>query len=120
MTLSSAAFSSTVNGGETMKRLLLALTLALATLPAAHAKEEKAPTPQQERMRHCNEEARKQGLMGDERKQFMRQCLKGGGEAGKARTEQQQRMADCSRQAKEQNLKGDARRKFMSQCLKKQ
>lgn len=103
-----------------MKKILIALTLALATVSAAHAREEKAPTPQQERMRHCNEEAGKQGLKGDARKEFMSQCLKGGAEPAKARTEQQQRMADCSREAKEKGLKGDERKKFMSQCLKKQ
>ncbi|MEO1767060.1 PsiF family protein [Thiobacter aerophilum] len=102
-----------------MKKILLALTLALTTLSVAHAREEKAPTPQQERMRHCNEEAGKQGLKGDERKSFMSQCLKGGSQPAAARTEQQQRMADCNREAKEKGLKGEERKKFMSQCLKK-
>lgn len=102
-----------------MRSVLLALLLGLTSLSAAHAKEEKAPTPQQERMRSCNAEAAKQSLTGEARKQFMSQCLKGGGEPAKARTEQQQRMADCSKQAKEKALKGDERKKFMSECLKK-
>jgi hypothetical protein len=103
-----------------MKRLLIAIGLALATLTVAHAKEEKAATPQQERMRQCNQQAAEKGLKGEERKQFMSQCLKSeGGVASKARTPQQERMASCSREAKEKGLKGEERKQFMSQCLKK-
>lgn len=110
-----------------MKNTLLALCLGLGIAAGlAHAREENAPTPQQERMRSCSSEAKEKNLKGEERKQFMRQCLKGNKEdkdataaAAPQRTEQQQRMADCSKEAKEKNLKGAERRQFMSECLKK-
>jgi hypothetical protein len=44
---------------------------AAADAPAAA----KAPTAQQSKMATCNKEAREQTLKGDERKQFMRECL---------------------------------------------
>ena len=44
---------------------------AVADAPAAA----KAPTSQQSKMGTCNKEAREQALKGDERKQFMRECL---------------------------------------------
>jgi hypothetical protein len=45
------------------------------------AAKEPAPThvpgAQQQKMKHCNEEARKKELKGDERRAFMSSCLKG-------------------------------------------
>jgi len=104
-----------------MNKILLALCLTFAATSMAHAKEEKAATPQQERMRACNQEAGDKDLKGDARKKFMSDCLKGGaaGEPAKDRTAQQQRMADCNKEAKEKALAGDDRKKFMSECLKK-
>jgi hypothetical protein len=36
-----------------------------------------APGTQQTKMKHCNEEAKKKELKGDERRTFMSSCLKG-------------------------------------------
>ncbi len=55
--------------------LLLAATLATPFL--AFAAEGKAPTPQQQRMKACNAEAKGKSLKGDERRSFMSSCLKG-------------------------------------------
>ena len=110
-----------------MNKILLALCLSFAASsfiasPLAYAKDEKAATPQQERMSACNKEAADKGLKADERKKFMSQCLKGGAAAApakKALTAQQQRMVDCNKEAKEKNMAGPERKKFMSECLKK-
>ncbi len=104
-----------------MKKILLALCLTFAASSLTYAREEKAPTPQQERITTCNKEAGAKGLKGDERKKFMSECLKGetAGAAKKELTPQQQRMADCNKEAKEKNLAGAERKKFMSECLKK-
>jgi hypothetical protein len=40
--------------------------------PAAHV-----PGAQQNKMKHCNEEAKKKELKGDERRAFMSSCLRG-------------------------------------------
>jgi hypothetical protein len=106
-----------------MNKLLIALCLTVAASSMAYAKDEKAPTAQQERMASCNKQAAEKGLKGADRKQFMSQCLKGESEAvaasKKALTPQQQRMSDCNKEAKEKSLKGADRKKFMSECLKK-
>lgn len=81
-----------------------------------------AETPQQEKMKACNADAAKQELKGDERKDFMKQCLSAKKEEQaekKEMTPQQQKMKDCNKEAKDQKLKGDERKKFMSECLSK-
>ena len=91
-----------------------ATTLALGTAPAAA---EKKPTPQQERMKQCNAQAKDK--KGDERKTFMSACLSGksaAAEPEKKLTPQQEKMKKCNAEAK--GKKGDERNKFMSGCLK--
>ena len=76
-----------------------------------------AQKKQQTRMKECNERAGDK--KGDERKNFMSACLKGGSTAPTAaQKEQQGRMKDCNKQASDKKLKGDERKKFMSTCLK--
>lgn len=105
-----------------MKKLLIALSLALAAT-GAYAKDEKTATPQQSRMADCNKEAKAKDMKGDERKAFMKSCLSGKPaeakvEAKKEMTPQQMKMANCNKEAKAKEMKGDERKKFMSGCLK--
>jgi hypothetical protein len=67
-------------------------------------------------MASCNKEAGDK--KGDERKQFMSQCLsaKPAAPATDKKTAQQERMKTCNADAKDK--KGDERKKFMSECLK--
>jgi len=91
-----------------MNKLLSILTIGIAlAFGAAHA-EEKAKTPQQEKMAMCNKDA--EGKKGDERKAFMKGCL-----SAKPET-QQSRMKTCNVAA--EGKKGDERKAFMSDCLK--
>ena len=103
-----------------MKKLLslTALGLALTLGAGAHAAEDaKAPTNQQSKMAACNKEATAKSLKGDERKQFMSECLKA--DAKPAPLTQQQKMTVCNKDASAKALKGDERKQFMSECLKK-
>jgi psiF repeat len=93
-----------------LKPVLIAALLA--TPLCAFAAEEKAKTPQQEKMATCNKEAGDKALKGDERKKFMSECL------SKAKMSQQEKMKACNKEAGEKTLKGDERKKFMSECLK--
>lgn len=104
-----------------MKLKLAALVLAAQfALAPAYAAEEKAPTPQQQRMKDCNAEAKTKELKGPERKDFMKACLGGKQAAAKdARAAQQDKMKSCNAEAKTQALKGPERKTFMSDCLKK-
>lgn len=102
-----------------MKIVIAFVALTFATCGALAAdKEKKAPSPaqqaQQEKMKTCNADAKKNELKGDERKKFMSECL-----GSKAAPEtQQNKMKSCNAEAKTKDLKGDERKKFMSECLK--
>lgn len=101
------------------KMILVAVCALLAAHPAlaqtaAPAADKKAPSEkqlrQQERMKACNQKAADK--KGEERKQFMGECLKD------KQAAQQNRMATCNQDAGGKQLKGEARKQFMSECLK--
>jgi hypothetical protein len=81
------------------------------------AEDTKDATPQQQRMADCNKTAADKGLKGDERKQFMSNCLSGKPDMKPAASTQQEKMKSCNAEAAKQSLKGDERKKFMSSCL---
>ena len=93
--------------------MALGLTLAVGT---AHAAEEKA-TPQQNKMKTCNADAKTKDLKGDERKAFMKSCLSAKPAAAEGGTAQQNKMKTCNADAKTKDMKGDERKKFMKECL---
>ncbi len=101
-----------------MKHLALIFCLSTSLfLAPVNAAEDKAATPQQQRMRDCNKDA--VGMKGDERKGFMKQCLGGKQAAAKdVRSAQQEKMKACNADAKTKALKGPERKAFMSDCLK--
>ncbi len=99
----------------------IALIIALlAGVVGSATAADKPMTPQQQRMTSCNQQATSQTLKGDERKQYMSNCLKNGGSAPgeKSLTPQQQKMKSCNAEAGRQTLTGEARKTFMSNCLK--
>jgi psiF repeat-containing protein len=108
-----------------MRKLALAVCLMLACAPFAAAQDKKdvkqepsaAQKKQQARMKDCNEQAGAKKMEGDERKNFMSACLKGGNK-GEKMSPQQARMKDCNKQASAKKMKGDDRKAFMKGCLK--
>jgi hypothetical protein len=93
------------------------LCLGLAFSGAAFAQE------MQERMKDCN--ARAGDKKGDERKRFMRTCLKApSAKAAKAdkaageTTESQGLLFKCNQDAGAKGLKGEQRKRFLNACLK--
>src|SRR4051794_22085454 len=103
-----------------MKTKMLA-TLALVLAVHSYAgPDDKALTPQQQRMKSCNTEAASKGVTGGARKEFMSSCLKAGApaHAAKALTPQQEKMRTCNADAKSKGVQGAARKEFMSSCLK--
>ncbi len=94
-----------------MKTLLLSLSLCFVG-GLAHA------TPQQEKMKTCNADAKTKELKGDERKAFMKTCLSNKpAEAASSPATQQSKMKTCNADPKAKELKGDERKKFMKECL---
>ncbi len=92
-----------------MRKLLSLLVVGVGLSVGSAQAQEKAKTPQQEKMALCNQQA--EGKKGDERKAFMKSCL-----SAKPVT-QQSKMKTCNVAAGDK--KGDERKAFMSDCLKK-
>ena len=95
-----------------MKKLIAALIVALPLMAASANAAEGAPTAQQSKMGMCNKEAGDK--KGDERKAFMKQCLKNESDAQKA---QKAKMKSCNKDAT--GKKGQERKDFMKECLSK-
>lgn len=101
-----------------MKKLLSVLVVGLG-LACGQAFAADTATPQQNKMKTCNADAKTKNLAGDERKAFMKTCLSAKAEApADGKTAQQQKMTTCNADAKAKALKGDERKAFMSSCLK--
>ncbi|MBA4381316.1 MAG: hypothetical protein C0406_02010 [Sideroxydans sp.] len=98
-----------------MKKLiaLVSLGIALSVSATAFAGE------QQNKMKTCNADAKKQALKGDERKAFMKECLKKDAalDTAAAPSSQQNKMKTCNADAKTKALKGQERKDFMKSCL---
>jgi hypothetical protein len=71
-------------------------------------------TAQQNKMKTCNADAAKKELVGDARKTFMSNCLKGD---SNVLTTQHNKMKTCNAKPEAMKLKGDARKAFMKTCL---
>ena len=95
-----------------MKKVLTFGLVAMFACGAAFAADTKAPdtkmTPQQEKMKTCNDKAT--DMKGDERKAFMKTCLS----AKPAKPES--KMAMCNK--KTAGMKADERAKAQSECMK--
>lgn len=90
---------------------IFAANIALAQAPAAA---EKKATPQQEKMKACNAEAK--GKKGDERKAFMKECLSAK-KTGEAKPAPAAKAADgCEAKAAEKKLAGAAKASFIKKC----
>jgi hypothetical protein len=108
--------------------LLLAACAAIACLAVLPLSAEEPATKaqsQRDKFAACGHESK--GLKGDERREFMSECLKGHGPdtaireardtmAGDAAEESRRRP--CTEEADRRKLHGDERRTFMGSCLK--
>ncbi len=103
---------------KTMFPLILISLLAAGSCSTFAADAAKQLTPQQQRMKDCNAEAKTKALAGAERKTFMSSCLKGEAAASAGAKTPQEKMKVCNTEASGKNLKGDERKTFMSHCLK--
>ncbi len=93
-----------------LKQWITAAALAALAVTA------QAQTAQQNKMTSCNAEAK--GKKGDERKTFMKTCLKAKSDSKiDARASQREKMKSCNVEAK--GKKGDERKSFMKDCLSK-
>jgi psiF repeat len=94
--------------------LLLAMSVGLP----ATAKAQQGPS-QQDKMKACNNLADNKGLKGDDRKNFMQDCLSKTGNQPLNQMSQQDKMNVCKNLADKKNLAGSDRRSFLKDCMNK-
>ncbi len=72
-------------------------------------------TPQQDKMKSCNAEAKTNGKTGDDRKAFMKECLSGGAAAAPAAAAPS--TAACDKSAADKKLHGAAAKSHIKKCM---
>jgi len=93
-----------------MKNIVIAAVIALVATGNAFA------ATQQEKMRSCSAEAKGKSLKGEERREFMSQCLSSTPEEKQERLALKEKTRACTAEARSKGLKGDERRSFIEQC----
>src|SRR3954464_9194179 len=96
-----------------MRRYLLAVLL----LYCASALPAEGLTPEQQRLRSCNTQAKAKGLTARERSRFITDCLNGR-RGERPLTPLPARNEACTKEADGRRLEGAERRGFMSDCNK--
>ena len=92
---------------------MLAVGFFLSSL--AHAAD--GLTPEQQRMRACNTQAKQKGLEARERSRYITDCLNGR-KGRRPLTPIQAKNEACTREADHRGLEGAKRRGFMGECTK--
>src|SRR2546423_13847041 len=96
-------------------RLLPALAVLFIYCASALAAD--GLTPEQQRLRSCNTQAKAKGLSARERSRFITDCLNGR-KGERPLTPIQAKNEACTKEADGRGLQGAARRGFMSECTK--
>ena len=86
-----------------MKRIAILLTCAAVAFGAQ-------ATPQQDKMKACNAEAKTNGKTGDDRKAFMKECLAAKPAADAA-------SPACEKSAADKKLHGAAAKSHIKKCM---
>jgi hypothetical protein len=95
--------------------LSLAMSLGLPVRAAA----DKQGSSQQDRMKACNNLADNKNLKGDDRKNFMQDCLSKGGDQKLNDMSQKDKLNACKNLADRKNLTGSDRKSFIKDCMNK-
>jgi hypothetical protein len=94
--------------------LLLAMS---AGLPPRAAADQGSSQP--DKVKACNSAADSKGLKGDDRKNFMQDCISKGGNQQLNDMSQKDKMNVCKNLADKKNLAGNDRRSFIKDCMNK-
>jgi psiF repeat len=103
------------------KVLLVVTLLSLAMrvgLPARAAADNQGSS-QPDKVKACNSAADSKGLKGDDRKNFIQDCLSKAGNQQLNEMSQKDKLNTCKNLADRKNLQGDDRRSFLKDCMKK-
>jgi psiF repeat-containing protein len=95
---------------------LLSWTLSIELPPRATANQ---GSSQQDKVKTCNNMADKKGLKGDDRKNFMQDCLNKAGNEKLNEMSQKDKVNVCKNLADKKNLTGNDRMSFLKDCINK-
>jgi len=96
--------------------VMLTMTLWLTMSPILNA----AQSSQQDKITACNNLADKKGLKGDDRKNFIQNCLNQATDVQRPSDMSTKDKANaCKDLADKKNLKGEDRRSFLKDCMNK-
>jgi len=103
---------------------MLVITLPFATSAMLHAASSAAwnasTASQQDKIKACNNLADNKGLKGDDRKNFMQDCLNQAADVQRpSDMSTKDKMNGCKNLADKRNLKGEDRRSFLKDCMNK-
>ena len=107
--------------GISQKLLLVVPLLSLAMsvgLPARAVADGQGPS-QQDKAKACNTMADNKGLRGDDRKNFMQECLNKAGNQQLNEMSQKDKMNTCKNLADRKSLSGNDRKSFIKDCMNK-
>jgi hypothetical protein len=99
------------------KILLVVILLSLAMSLGFPASAAAQGASQQDKMKACNTLADNKGLKGDDRKNFMQDCLSKPGNQPLNDMSQKDKLNVCKNLADRKNLKGEDRRSFLKDCM---
>ena len=102
------------------KILLFVTLLSLAVgagLPGRAAADQ--GSSQQDKVKACNSSADSKGLKGDDRKNFLQDCISKAGNQQLNDMSQKDKMNVCKNLADKKNLTGSDRRSFLKDCMNK-
>ena len=94
---------------------------ALVTARPAAARDRQGPAASnQDKVRACNDLADRKNLKGDDRKNFLQDCIsKTTDVKPPSEMSQKEKLDACKSLADKKNLKGDERRTFLKDCMNK-
>jgi hypothetical protein len=103
------------------QKLLLVMTLLLAVSVGhpARAAADNQGASQQDKIKACNNIADNKGLKGDDRKNFMQDCLNKAGNQQANEMSQKDKMNVCKNLADRKSLTGSDRKSFLKDCMNK-
>ena len=100
---------------------LCCILCALVTAkPGAPADRQGTAASNQDKIKACNDLADKRNLKGDDRKNFLHDCIsKTTDVKPPSEMSQKEKLDVCKNLADKKNLKGEARRTFLKDCMNK-
>ena len=98
--------------------LLLAMSTWISATPEPSQKGSATSVSQQDKAKACNDLADKKGLKGEDRKNFLQDCLsKTSNTKPLDDMSQKDKLDACKNLADKRNLKGEDRRSFLKDCM---